>query len=424
MRYCANHALVLAPVLLLTVGSTRTAAGATLGKFEREGKPREGLVYFGFADFGQGHVDNTLPILEKYDLKGTFHTNMGRIKAGSPLWNKMREMARAGHCFVDHTLEHRASDWGEKPNEAEWLRQTTESLRRFREAGIDVHGWWQPGGPGAKYTPAIRNFLTEHYRWAWAMHEAYPRRHRPVHWHFAGDLYNFVIGGAGGMDYAKDQAGAQRGIDRFKTAAADRVAQGMVVLYGGHHTPPGIKQWGLEQACRYIRKAGFRTATLNEALYACTHTREFYHEFCEQMPNATLELDRDANGRPDGWFGCAYAPEGIRGPDGQRVALAKGAVHTALYGPEAGKSGPRFLARSSAETPTRLVLTVHAVVVGGNFADSPTRELVRQAVTIGKSWQPIALEIVVPERTDRLAIRVSPAQDGFFLAAPSFRRVP
>ena len=162
MRYCANHALVLAPVLLLTVGSTRTAAGATLGKFEREGKPREGLVYFGFADFGQGHVDNTLPILEKYDLKGTFHTNMGRIKAGSPLWNKMREMARAGHCFVDHTLEHRASDWGEKPNEAEWLRQTTESLRRFREAGIDVHGWWQPGGPGAKYTPAIHNFLTEH----------------------------------------------------------------------------------------------------------------------------------------------------------------------------------------------------------------------------------------------------------------------
>jgi hypothetical protein len=158
------------------------ARSQTLGRWERPGKPREGLVWFGFADFSQDHVEHTLPVLEEYGLKGTFYANIGRVGGGSPFWNKMREMAHAGHCFADHTLEHRASDWGEPPNPTEWLRQTTESLRLFREAGIEVHCWWQCGGPGAKYTPALHDFLQRHYDWALALQPAYPRRQRPMHW--------------------------------------------------------------------------------------------------------------------------------------------------------------------------------------------------------------------------------------------------
>ena len=405
-------------------GKMREAGGEAAGECQRENRPREGLVYFGFADFNQGHVDNTLPLLEKYGIKGTFYTNMGRIKTGSPLWNKMREMAKAGHCFVDHTLEHRASDWGEKPNEAEWLRQTTESLRLFGEAGIEVHGWWQPGGPGAKYTPAIRDFVAKHYRWAWAMQAAYPDRMRALHWHFAGDLYNFVIGCGGGMDYAKDQADAERFLSQFETRVADTVAQGRVALYGGHHTPPGFKQWGLEEACRYVRQAGFRTVTLNQAVHACTHTRESYGEFCEQMPNATLELDRDGNGRPDGWLGCVYSPQINADQGGRCVTITQGAMHTTLYGPEPGKSELSLRTRCATETAARLTVTVQAVLVGDDFVDRSAVDLLSKTLSVTGQWQPTNVELEVADRTDRLSIRLSSGSDAVLVASPSFRRVP
>lgn len=418
-----NPALVLTIAQLVSLTAALAKAGETPGKFQREGKPREGLVYFGFADFNQGHVNNTLPCLERHGFKGTFYTNIGRIKPGSRLWNKMREMAKAGHCFVDHTLEHRAPDWGESPNEAEWLRQTTESLRLFGEAGIDVHGWWQPGGSGAKYTPAIRDFLAKHYRWSWAMQAAYPGRQRALHWHFGGDLYNFVMGCGGGMDYAKDQADAERRLSQFKTRAADAVAQGLVALYGGHHTPPGLKQRGLEEACRWVRQAGFRTTTLNDAVYACTHTREFYGEFCEQMPNATLELDRDDNDRPDGWFGCAYAPNAHTDQSERCAVITKAAMHTTLLGPEPGKSKLNVRTRCTAETPERLTVTVRAVLVSDDFVDRPAVRLVRQTVSVARDWQPIAVELDVAERTDRVSIHISSGRSSALVSSPSFRRV-
>lgn len=413
-------------LLSATVSSTPGWAGEP-GELRqpsaKERLPREGLLYFGFADFCDGHVQNTLPLLEKDGFKGTFYTCIGGIRPGSPLWNKMQEMARSGHCFVDHTLEHRAADWNETPNEPEWLRQTTESLRLFRAAGIEVHGWWQPGGPGAKYTPAIRGFLQGHYRWAWASQPASPGRHRSLHWHFAGDLYNFVMGAGGGMDYAKNQADAERFFRQFKTSSADAVAQGRIVLYGGHHTPPGIKQWGLKQACAYVRQAGFRTVNLNEAVYAVTHTREFYGEFCEQMPNATLELDRDGDGRPDGWFGCAIAPAGARNQGKPAMTVAGSAAYTTLYGPEPGENRLQLSARSASDKPTNVTLTVRAVIVGEDFLDQPETQLFRKVYAVGKQWLPIATEIEVAPRTDRLSILIATGPGNVYVAEPSFRRV-
>lgn len=408
--------------IILGAAMPPPASSQTGGKFDRLGKPREGLIYFGFADFGEGHVQNTLPLLEKHGFKGTFYTSIGQIKPGSPLWNKMRQMARSGHCFVDHTLQHRAADWGEKPNPTEWLSQTAESLRLFGEAGIEVHGWWQPGGPGAKYTPAIHDFLQGHYRWAWAQQAAYPGRQRPLHWHFVGDLYNFVIGAAGGMDYAKDQADAERLFTQFKTAAADAVAQGRVVLYGGHHTPPGIKQWGLEQACRYVREAGFRAVTLNEAVYACTHTREFYSQSVEQMPNATFQQDRDGNGRSDGWLGCDCTPKETRADGKRTVTIVGGSASTTIYGPEPGRNRLSLSARSTGEKPSRLTVTIRAVVAGDDFVDRPETELVHQTRVVDKDWEVITAGVDVQERTDRLTIHVSSARATVLLAEPSFRR--
>ena len=408
---------------MLSLAIAPDVGGQSQGKFERPGKPREGLLYFGFADFCDGHVRNTLPLLEKHAFKGTFYTCIGGIKPESPLWNKMREMARCGHCFVDHTLEHRAGDWNETPNESEWLRQTTGSLRLFRAAGVEVHGWWQPGGPGAKYTPAIHDFLKGHYRWAWASQPASPGRHRPLHWQFGGDPYNFVMGAGGGMDYAKDQAGAERFFKQFRTAAADAVAQGLIGLYGGHHTPPGIKQWGLEQACAYVRQAGFRTANLNEAVYAVTHTREFYGEFCEQMPNATLELDRDGDGRPDGWLGCTFAPEEVRHQGNRAMATVGGSACTTLFGPEPGRNRLHLVARRATDKPTNVTVTVRAVIVGEDFLDQPETLLLRKVLAVGKDWQPATFEIDVAPRTDRLSIHIAGRPGNNYFAALSFRRV-
>lgn len=418
-----SRTFFLATGIMSSAAMVHDVGGQTPGKFERPGKPREGLFYFGFADFGQDHVENTLPCLEGCGFKGTFYTSVGGIKPGSPLWNKIREMARSGHCFVDHTLEHRAADWGDTPNPTEWLRQTTESLRLFREAGVEIHGWWQPGGPGAKYTPAIHDFLKGHYRWAWAQHAAYPGRHRPLHWHFDGDRYSFVIGCGGGMDYAKDQAEAQRSFHGFQTAAADAVAQGLVVLYGGHHTPPGIKQWGLEQTCRWVRKAGFPTVTLNEAVYACTHSREFYSESVEQMPNAALQLDRDGNGRPDGWFGCAYVPEGTAGRGKRAMSIVGSAARTTLYGPEPGRNRLCLSARNSSGEPAKLTVAIQAVMVGDDSVDRPETELVHKALVVTKDWQTVTADVNVAERTDRLRIHISSGPGNILLAEPSFRRV-
>jgi hypothetical protein len=120
-----------------------------------------------------------------------------------------------------------------------------------------------------------------------------------------------------------------------------------VRFYGS--LPPGIKQWGLEQACAYVRQAGFRTANLNEAVSAFTHTRDFYGEFCEQMPNATLELDRDGNGRPDGWFGCVFAPEEAQHAGKRAMTIVGSAARTTLYGPEPGRSRLCLLARRAGD---------------------------------------------------------------------------
>jgi len=52
-------------LLELVRGKVRDAGGEAAGECQRENRPREGLVYFGFADFNQGHVDNTLPLVRR-----------------------------------------------------------------------------------------------------------------------------------------------------------------------------------------------------------------------------------------------------------------------------------------------------------------------------------------------------------------------
>ena len=172
-----------------------------------------------------------------------------------------------------------------------------------------------------------------------------------------------------------------------------------------------------------MRDTGFRAVTRNEAVYACTHTREFYSESVEQIPNATFQRDRDGNGRPDGWLGCDCPPEGIQAEGKHAIAIVDGSARTTIYGPEPGSNRLSLSARSTGEKPSRATLTVRAVMVGDDFIDRPEMQLVQQTRVVGKDWEVITAQVDVGRRTDRLTIRISSAPTSVLLAEPSFRRL-
>lgn len=96
-------------------------------------RPQEPTIVLTFDD---GHVSNyewAMPILMKYQLRGTFFVTAGQVGKGETLnWHQMREMHESGMEIGSHTLTHRAPSL---LTDHELRYELTES-RKVLESGL------------------------------------------------------------------------------------------------------------------------------------------------------------------------------------------------------------------------------------------------------------------------------------------------
>ena len=59
----------------------------------------------------------------------------------------------------------------------------------------------------------------------------------------------------------------------------------------------------------------------------------------------------------------------------------------------------------------------------GSCTSASQTSIFSKTLSVTDQWQPTNVELEVPDRTDRLSIRLSSGRDAVFLASPSFRRV-
>ena len=69
----------------------------------------EGAVSLTFDDGVESHLDNAIPCLDEYGLKGTFYLNPGRSKNWEENIDCWQKASRTGHEMGNHTTRHPCS---------------------------------------------------------------------------------------------------------------------------------------------------------------------------------------------------------------------------------------------------------------------------------------------------------------------------
>lgn len=388
---------------------------------------RRGMVVLQFDDGTSTHYTNAFPILEKYGLKGSFGVVTGRIgRPGKLTPEQVKELQRAGHEIHDHTLNHDARFWGvniEKDRTGvprEWEAEIRQSLANLTRLGITTRGWNQPGGEGELWTPELRDVLAKHYDYVAGRVDLPKEQNFNFHWNMRDDPLS-----AGRVLPTTDRTTA----DDINSRLASGVARGLVCV-ALHHVVAGADVGRLEQLCGFISANRIANLRMADAVQRVNHTREWVSPLANQAPNARFEYDLDANGRPDGWDGCTYAPASVSSPKaGARVARVEVAqpAETIVYGPEIGPGEFRLFLRAANGKSAKVKVELVSMNLGDRIQPNGVYAYSRQSLTsnagwtVGGKWKQMTQRLSVPERSDRVIVRIS-ASDATYIAYPEWRK--
>ena len=390
------------------------------------GTNRLGIVVFQFDDGSAGHY-KAYQILEKYGLKGSFGVITGRLdKPGALTSAQVVEMYKAGHEIHDHTLEHDAAFYGNPANKDEWPQRMERSLAILKNLGITTRGWNHPGGKGQGWTPELRATLARYYDYVAGRVSLRPEQVWNIHWNFRDDPLCLGRGGVSSWGYNAATNDAAREVQAIKTKIADGIQQGLVPIALWHVVKDEDGTAGsVEEIGRFVRDHHLPTMRMADAVKAIQHTRDHFDRQIEQMPNPTLAVDLDGDGRPDGYASCRYAPAEIKAPVGRRAIKWSGATSTAINGPETGRTVFSFMARSADDKPRTIAPELNFVEINKNFEYKWPAKVKCKPVEIGPDWQRVSFSVEVGEEVDRVTIKmdVSPGSAIYF-CNPSWRAVP
>jgi len=404
----------------------RASAAAAAGGHVEDGtvQSRGGLVVFQFDDGSAGHYTHAFPILEKYGLKGSFGVVTGRLdRSWSLSTAQVMEMHRAGHETHDHTPDHNAAFWGNPANRDAWVRQTEESRRILRAMGIETRGWNQPGGEGQAWTPELRATLAPYFDYAAGRVALRPEQAGNIHWHLRDDPLSLGRGGIGSWGYNGGQGDPAKETACVRTRIADALQQGLVAIPLWHAVKDedGTAA-GLEAICRFVSENHLPTLRMADAVRAIRNPRQFFPRTVEQMPNPTFAVDLDANGRPDGYSGCRYAPADVAAPGPGRAVCGGQGMSTWIYGPETGRSELCFAVRSAGPAVRQVTPVLTFIEVDSRYEYHWPSPLRCAPAAAGAAWTTYRAIVTVGPDVDRIRIDFEvddPEQ--VYLADPSWR---
>ncbi len=408
-------------------GVCAATAGAADGNHRDDATvSRRGVVVFQFDDGSVGHYTHAFRILEQYGIKGSFGIMPGRLdRAGALSPAQVTEMHRAGHEIHDHTLDHNAAFWGNPANRAAWVTQIEESLGILRRMGIETRGWNQPGGEGQAWTPELRETLARYYDYAAGRVALRPEQTGNIHWHLKDDPLSLGRGGVFSWGYNGGQGDPVRETECVRTRIADGLQQGLVSIPLWHvvKDEDGSAS-GLEAICRFVSENQLPTLRMADAVRAIRNPRQFFPRSIEQMPNPTFALDLDANGRPDGYNACRYAPAGVTAPGPGRAVTPDQGMSTWIYGPEPGRSEFSFAVRSTSPAARQVIPVLSFIEIDSHYAYRSPPPVRCVPASADADWSTHRVAVTVGPEVDR--VRVDFEVDGpdqVYLASPSWRVV-
>lgn len=392
--------------------------------FCRQHGARTGIVVLQFDDGTEGHCTRALPILEHYGIHGSFGVVTGLL--GRPGYLTPAEvgmMHDAGHEIQDHTYDHDAAMWGNPENGRLWKEHTRRSSEILKASGVETKAWNQPGGAGERYTPELRAFLDGSFDYVAGAVGLDGYQMENFHWRFMDDPFRLGYGGVEPWPVACDPDKESR---RMIVQVADGYALNLVVVPLFHQLGdedsrvdgrPALE--GLRQVVAFIAANGFETMTMAQAWHAVRNRRSSFSRSAEQFPNTGFR-DLDGNGRPDGYFGCGYAPSGATFA-GRRAVLLHSGFHTWVYGPEPGATEFTFTMRSAGPGPVGIVPRLTFVTLDGGFQYAE-RPLPLPRALIGREWTTVSCRIDVPGNVDRVRVAFDIGQEtGVLLGQAGWR---
>ncbi len=398
---------VLAAMLLAA-----SSAGADQAAQTPKWPGRMGIVVLQFDDGTAGHFTHAFPILERYGLKGSFGVVTGNLgKPGSLSGEQVAKMHQAGHEIHDHTLDHNAALWGDPGRKAEWAQHTEKSLAILRELGISTRGWNHPGGKGSQWTSELHEFLLPNYDYVAGRVNLKPEEQHNIHWNLKDHPFSLGYGGLGSIPRRDSIDASRDDIAGVKSRIVDGIQQGLVVIPLWHTVKDEDgTAWGVEEICKFIQKHHLPTMLMADAVRAIQHPRDYFDEQVEQIANPGFLCDHDENGRPDGYEGCRYAPEGTGDEADGRVAEFASGTTTWIYGPEPGAARFRLRARSADGGPCKLAITMTPTEIdkSHHYRFGEPQQLL--TAELGPAWSEHEATVLIGPEVDRIkiAVEISP----------------
>ena len=291
---------------------------------------RKAAVILQFDDGNITHYTNAWPVLQAHGFRGSFGIVTANVgNSWSMSGAMLRELDQAGCSFQDHTRDHNAAKWGSASFADQWGPDILFSQAVFADSvGISpMTAWNQPGGPGEGWTTELGNTLAAHgYRYTAGAVALTNSQWLNFHYGFIDNpfrLGRYIYS----WGYNAPAAGWtwQAEVENIKFKMAEAVAQGFLPQLVFHVVGPDEAS-GLAALCDWMETNGIDAMTMDQAF---DEVREGHDSDYGRNIAALLTVDRDGNGRPDGW-GNIYAP----------VAMGGSAVNgagTIVTGPPVGK---------------------------------------------------------------------------------------
>jgi len=385
------------------VGAVR--AVETAGQPATKWPCRLGIVVFQFDDGSVGHYTHAFRILQKYRLKGSFGVVTGILdRPGRLTRPQVVEMHRAGHEIHDHTLDHNAALWGDPSRRDEWVKHINQSLTILKDLGITTRGWNQPGGNGQNWTEQLRLTLLPHYDYATGRVALRPEQVWNMHWHLKDDPLSLGRGGVSSWGHNAGKAGPEQEVAVVCTRIADGIQQGLVVIPLWHVVQDADRSaWGLEEVCKFVQRHQIPSMVMADAVRAVQNPRQYFAGSIEQMPNPSFAADYDADGRPDGYVNCRYAPPETAAGSG-RVAEWTGQTASWIYGPEPGPTRLALTARTAdgRKCTVTPILTVTSIDASYRYRTPQGQRL--SPLAVGLDWQTLDTSLIVGADVDRIKL--------------------
>jgi hypothetical protein len=310
---------------------------------------RTGWIVLQFDDGHVSHYTDVYPILTEHLLPGSFGVVTGQLssKPTSMTYSQVLELNDHGHEIHDHTWNHEPWFWGDPSNCDRWPERILVSQAVFDSLGLRIAGWNQPGGTGQGFTVQLQETLATHgYTYAAGRVGLVHSQGWNFHWGAMDSPFSLGRGGVVSWGFNADVArlecgylASERPIDPCErtpqvevpsaaeelraliTRTADAVAQGVFAVPVFHRVGAADStKWALDSLCTWIVDQGLTVRRMREAVWWAYNYPQPYGENIA----APLRVDRNEDGRPDGW---KYV--NLNG-------LAQNGAETTIYGPRPG----------------------------------------------------------------------------------------